>query len=342
MPISDKIDRIFSTLESAGYPRTLQRQLLPEWVTNEVLSDAAASTEIGTILAQRFGLKTSSLFSSSPSIESLKTFKTRYKRSVPAKSKNLSPITSIASSVAELVSFAYDKPYRPLDTNTSRLRESIFQAHKGHWIGLKNLLLTCWDHGIPVIHLSNLDNNLSKMDALVVFANGRPNIILTKNSESWAWQLFIIAHELAHCALGHVHPDEILIDEQLGKEAYALTDADEEEQAADRFAISLLNGREQATYTTSNPNINAIELSMAALEHGKRTKVDPGHIVLNYGNHNNAWAIANTAIRHLESGIAPASKIINGLLAYHLDLTRLPTDSVEYLNHLMNIDVQGS
>lgn len=339
MPISEKIDRIFGTLESAGYPRALQRQLLPDWVTNEVLSDAAASTEIATILAQRFGLKTSSLFSASPSIESLKTFKTRYKRSIPAQSKNLSPITSIASSVAEIVSFAYDAPYRPLDMDASQLREYIFNVHKGKWIGLKNLLLTCWDHGIPVVHLTNLDYNLSKMDAMVVFANGRPNIILTKNSQSWAWQLFILAHELAHCALGHVHPGEILIDEQLGKEAYALTDTDEEEQAADHFAIALLNGREKATYTASDSSINAIELSIAALEHGTRNKIDPGHIVLNYGNHNDAWAIANAAVNHLERDIVPANVIINRLLPDHLDLSRLPTDSVDFLNQLIGINI---
>lgn len=341
MPVSERIDRIFGTLESAGYPRALQRQLLPEWVTSEVLSDNAASTEIAAILAQRLGLRSNPLFSAEPRIESLKSYKTRYKRSVPAKSKNLSPITSIAVTVAEMVSFAFGHPYRPLETDIASLRKTIFEQHGGKWIGLRNTLLTCWDHGIPVIHLSNLDDSISKMDAMVVFANNRPNIILTKNSTSWAWQLFILAHEMGHCALGHVNSEEILIDEQLGDGSYALTDPDKEEQLADHFAIALLNGRDHATYTAPSENINAIELSMAAIAHGLKNRIDPGHIVLNYGHHNNAWVIANKAVSYLEKDNEPANKIINELIWANIDRNLLPDDNVEFLEHLMGTSEQG-
>lgn len=332
MPTSSKIEQIFDTLESAGYPRALQEHLLPEWVTSEVLNNNNTSKEIAVILAQRLGLKTSGLFAEHTSIESLRTHKPKYKRSIPAKSKNLSPITAIAVTVAEMVSFACTQPYIPLEQDTIKLRNSILETHKGKWIGLRNVLLTCWAHGIPVIHLSNLGNMVSKMDAMVVFANGRPNIVMSKNSRSWAWQLFILTHELGHCALGHVSPDEILIDEQLGSESYALSDPDNEEQAADKFAISLLNGRDDATYTASIKNINAQELSKVALDYGTAHKIDPGHIVLNYGNHNNQWQIANAAINYLERNTQPANQLINELLWHQIDLSSLPEDSIDFIN----------
>lgn len=50
-------------MESAGFPRSLQNLLLPEWVAPDVLSDAAVSSEIAAILAKRLGLRASSVHS---------------------------------------------------------------------------------------------------------------------------------------------------------------------------------------------------------------------------------------------------------------------------------------
>ncbi len=58
---SSRLDRIFGSLESAGFPRALQKSLLPEWVTSDVLADDAASFEVAAILAKRLGLRTSPL-----------------------------------------------------------------------------------------------------------------------------------------------------------------------------------------------------------------------------------------------------------------------------------------
>jgi len=334
MPVADRINRIFGVLESAGYPKSLQKRLLPEWVTGEVLGDTAASAEIATILAQRLGLRTSLLLSVEPRVESLRSFDTRYKRSIPSRARDLTAATSVAVTIAEMAAISCQMPYRPFLEDPLTLREEIFAQHQGKWIGLRNLLLSCWDHGVPVVHLCQLGEGMPKMDGMVVFTHGRPVILLSKNTESWAWQLFILSHEVGHCALGHVSPGEILVDEQLGDQSYALTDSDLDEQAADSFAIAMLNGRHGATYTASDTTLNAADLANAAVFHGGINKVDPGHIILNFGHHNKAWPLAMKALTFLDAKQPPASSVINEALWRYIQHDQLPPDNIDLLEKL--------
>src|SRR5690606_5185498 len=145
-----RIQRIFGALESAGYPIKLQRSLLPEWVTPDVLEDEAVSAEVAAILAKRLSLRTSSLFAENPAVESLHHFDTKYKRSVTARSKDLTAATSIAVSVAEMVSFACRIPHDQLQGTAAELRADILRQYPGKYLGLRNLLMAVWSRGIPV------------------------------------------------------------------------------------------------------------------------------------------------------------------------------------------------
>ena len=325
-----RIQRIFGALESAGYPVRFQRSLLPEWVTPDVLQDEAVSTEIATILAKRLNLRTSSLFSQNPSVEELHHFDTKYKRSVSAKSKDLTAATSIAVSVAEMVAYACPIQHAPFPASPEEMRVEVL-SFTGKYVSLRNLLLTSWAHGIPVVFLAELGPDISKMDGMVVHTESRPVILMSKNSPYWSWQLFILAHEIAHCALGHVQPDEILVDQELGSDSYALSDADDDEQAADRFALELLNGRPDATYTLGTQVANAAELADTAYTEGLANKVDPGHIVLNLANRSGDWGLGMAALKLLHGNREPAQSVINDAMWMHLDAGRLTRESLEYL-----------
>jgi hypothetical protein len=329
-----QIDRIFGALESAGYPRDFQQSLLPEWVTSEMLQDQGATLEVASILAKRLGLRVAPLFSDNPGLETLHRRDTKYKRSIPNKSKNLSAATSLAMFVAESVAYSTPFSYTPFPTDPLELRAEILGTEGGNWLGLRNLLQACWRHGVPVIYLDHVGDGLPKMDGMVTLIDGRPIIILSKKSTSWAWQLFIIAHEIGHCALGHIEPDEILIDEALGEQSYALDDPDEEEQAADRFAITLLNGRENATYGSGTANMSARGLVEASVNYGKANHVDPGHVVLNFAKHNNAWPLGMAAIKMLQAGAAPAGAVVNNLLWRCIRADVLPDDTTALLRRV--------
>ena len=326
-----QIDRIFGALERAGYPRDFQQSLLPEWVTAEVLQDEGAALEVASILAKRLGLRVGPLFSDHPGLEGLRRNDTKYKRSIPNQSKDLSAATSLAMFVAESVAYATPFPYTPFPQDALELRSEIFMNEHGKWLGLRNLLLACWRHGVPVVYLDHFGNGLPKMDGMVTYVEGRPVIVLSKKSSAWAWQSFIIAHEVAHCALRHVEPDEILIDENLGDQSYALDDADEDEQAADRYAITLLNGREGAVYASEQERITARGLVDAAVKYGTANQIDPGHVVLNFAKHNNAWPVGMAAINILQEGLPPAGNVVNELLWRCLEESLLPDDTIALL-----------
>lgn len=329
---SSRLDRIFGSLESAGFPRALQKSLLPEWVTSDVLADDAASFEVAAILAKRLGLRTSPLLQGEePSVELLRRRETKYKRSIPSKSKNVMAATSVAAFVAETVAAAVDRRVIAFDGTAQALRDDVLGRFPGHWLGLRNLLMRCWAGGVPVVFIAQLGPGIAKMDGMVVQTASRPVIVLSKGSELWAWQLFILAHEIGHIALGHVAADEILIDEDLGATSYALDDADADEQAADRFAIELLNGRPEATYAVSTARVNGAELARAAFDYGKSHHIDPGHIALNYAHSADNWKVGQAAAKILQAENPPASVVINEAMWANLDVDALPRDSVEFL-----------
>lgn len=327
----NRIDRIFRSLESAGFPRSLQSTLLPEWVTPEVLSDEAVTSEIAAILAKRLGLRASQLFGANPQVELLRRRDTKYKRSIPNKSKNLTAATTIAVSVAEAVAAACRVEFTPFASEPANLRAEIFRSIEGHWLGLRRLLMNCWAHGVPVVYLAELGEGIPKMDGMVICTDDRPVVILSKASPLWAWQLFILAHEVAHVALGHVDPDEILVDEELGAESYALEDPDDDERAADMFAIELLNGRRDATYSVSDVRSNSAELADAAFKFGRAHQIDPGHIALNFAHTTGNWGVGIAAARMLQANNPPASTVINQALWAGIDIDALPPDTVEFL-----------
>ncbi|MDD5247563.1 MAG: ImmA/IrrE family metallo-endopeptidase [Rhodocyclaceae bacterium] len=328
---SNRITSIFGSLEAAGYPRDLQRLLLPDWVTADVLSDEAASAEVATILAKRLGLRPTSLFSRTPHIEALRRRDTKYKRSIPSRSKNLTAATAVAVAVAESIAAACHIPFSPFPNAAPALRQVVLTDFPGKWLGLRNLLMCCWAHGVPVVYLAEIGQGVSKMDGMVVQTDDRPVIVLSKSTDLWAWQLFVLAHEVAHVALGHVEPDEILVDEELGKESYAMEDPDLDERAADAFAIELLNGRPDASYRVSEEMVNAPTLAKAAFDHGISRQIDPGHIVLNFAHRSGEWATGVAAAKLLQAENPPAASVINEAMWREFDLGAFSDDNLEFL-----------
>ncbi len=328
---SNRISAVFGSLEAAGYPRDLQRLLLPDWVTPAVLSDEAASAEVATILAKRLGLRPTSLFSRTPQIEALRRRDTKYKRSIPNRSRDLTAATAVAVSVAESVAAACHIPFSPFPGSAQALRQAVLTDFPGKWLGLRNLIMCCWAHGVPVIYLTEIGRGVSKMDGMVVQTNDRPVIVLSKNTDIWAWQLFVLTHEVAHIALGHVEYDEILIDEELGKDSYAMADPDLDERAADSFAIELLNGRPDATYRVSEERVNAPTLAKAAYEYGKSGQIDPGHIVLNYAHRSGDWATGVAAAKLLQADNPPAASVINEAMWREFESDDFSEDNLEFL-----------
>jgi hypothetical protein len=134
--------------------------------------------------------------------------------------------------------------------------------------------------------------------------------------------------------LGHVAPGEILVDEELSEDSYVSKDNDLDERAADMFAIELLNGRQNATYTVSDNQLNFRELADTAYRYGKAHQIDPGHIVLNFANQSDKWDVGIAAAKVLQRDNPPASLVISEAMWGGIDPEALPMDTVEFLGRV--------
>jgi hypothetical protein len=161
---------------------------------------------------------------------------------------------------------------------------------------------------------------------MAVKVRGRPIVVLCKKTKAPAWLLFILAHELGHIVLGHIPDDGVLIDENVDT-----NERDDEEMAANAFALELLTGKREANFRAGGRWPNAEMLVHFAKEYGRELKIDPGHIILNYAHTmgKEFFPVANAALGKL--GSPDAMGVVRRKLAQHLDWSRLPEDSSEFL-----------
>lgn len=328
MPNAAHQRRFFEKLAEAGLSRRALQQVMDPWWSEAVLEDPAAFTEFRLHLAYRFGLDLEELLRHDPVVKYDVPPGTKFKRSIRLTEQDVTPSASLVHSIARIVAAATPKPFVPLSGDPMELRREALSRGWG-WISLGSLQELAWEHGIPVIHLSGLPDDFKKMDAVAVVVDGRPVVVLSKKSRYKAWLLFILAHELGHCALGHLTDEnELLIDESVGEEAYLYDGEDSEERQADAFAITLLNGSAGTVYRSAGTP-NKAQLKRAALDQQASAQVDAGHVILNYAFNNQMWALGNAALELLDAG--DARHYLNDLLFRGLDLEQIPRGACEFL-----------
>src|SRR6185436_7100101 len=108
-----------------------------------------------------------------------------------------------AVAVARMVIAAMQRPYSPIPTDPDSLRNEIL-ATGAKWISLRALGRYCWEHGVPIIHISDFPEGQTKVDGIALDIDGRPAIVLARNSLKLAWQLFILGHEMGHIGARHL------------------------------------------------------------------------------------------------------------------------------------------
>ncbi len=328
-PIAD----LYRRLGAVGLTRKIIRQaILPEWWDDQVAANPAGFAEGISFLSRHLGLDLASLRDPAKSVTFRDLGVCKFKKSKNATEEQLALARSMATQVARLVNVATMEPCLSLPATALQMRREIIgQGHR--WVGLANLIDYCWSSGIPVVHLSPL-LKAKRPDGLAVKVRGRPVIVLCKQDRFTAWLLFILAHELGHIALGHIPEDGALIDESVKNNV-----RDVEEEAANEFAIELLTGDEDRQYFASGRWPNAAQLAEAAQEIGRRHEVDPGHVVLNhaYSMGPGFWPVANAALAILEPK-RDALGVVRRKMAEHLDWSRLPEDSSEFLMRVSQDD----
>lgn len=313
------------SLSELGFKRSyLNGTILPSWWEPEVVKTRNGFLETAMLIHRRSGLPLEPLFSGRAEAAAVQPG-VRFKKSKGVSEDTVRTAHVIAKQVAMAVAANMQLPIPSDFPSAADLHIQL--KNRGHqpWVTLEDLLEYCWGLGIPVIHTSRFPTGTRKPDGMAVRSqDGRPVIVLCKESQRPAWMVFILAHELGHIALGHVPKGGAVVDGNL-----EATSGEEEERQANDFASVLLTGKPDLGLSSHSP-MQAGILATAAQQFARRYRVSPGVAALNWGFNTGHWPVANGAVKILE-GKQDALEIIQCSTTRGIDWASLSEDTAEWL-----------
>jgi hypothetical protein len=292
-PLVDSVRSLYARLEQAGLDRKFIREtLLPDWWDDAIAEHPTGYAEARLRIARALGLSLRQLDSEDPLGEMLGETRLRCKTRRGTEPYSIRWTIALAKRAAELATRATPKPYEPLPETASQIRNAILQKHP--WVCLDNLLAYCWQHGIPVIPLKSKPRRSKRVDGLIVRVGERPVIVLACGYRYSARLLFIVAHELGHWVSGHLSTEMVLVENSITR-----VGGSREEAEANWFAVELLAGDPDRAYWVPR-FLTASQLAEGARMAGRRDKVDPGVVALNYAWNQGTWEVGMGALKILE------------------------------------------
>ncbi|WP_180144847.1 ImmA/IrrE family metallo-endopeptidase [Acinetobacter sp. YH12052] len=318
---------LYSKLDTLGFKKSIVKKLLPDWWDDNIANTPAGLQEASLILSKYLSIRYSSLIGDADP-----TFivpKHKFKHASNVEEKDLTKAVALSCLAARLTLEAYENECANLVNISAKSIRKTLLARNVPWIDFKTLLDYCWEIGIPVIFVENLPS--PKMQGLALQLQGRPVIILT-STRKHGYLVFHLAHELGHIILGHVTDDDWVVDEKITE-----SDCDNQELEANKFALELITGRSDAAYR-SESRLYPNTLAASALQVGRANKIDPMHIVLNYGftinNMGLATAACKTLIKSLNIGESD-QEIAKSTFMQYVDVDSL--DDEKALRHLIGM-----
>jgi hypothetical protein len=313
-----------------GLDRAFVRSaILPEWWEDEVASNPVAYSEALMFVARHAGVDMKSLRDPSQPLSVRLPSGPRYKRKSGTELHELAVASAIATRVAATVALGIPGAPSAVPSGADEIREAILDTG-ADWVGLDELVDYCWNHGIPVVHVSLWPRGVKRPYGLIAMVDGRPVIVLCKNQKSPAWLLFLLAHELGHLCLGHLDPSGVFLDEHFNEDS-----PDAEEQQADRFAVELLTGHPDFRVIARDRWPSARLLAVYADQEGRKEGISPGHLILNYshsmgGSTGAFFAVANAALKIIEKS-TDGRRIIADKMASAMEWSELPEDAADFV-----------
>jgi hypothetical protein len=160
---------------------------------------------------------------------------------------------------------------------------------------------------------------------MAVRLGARHVILVARESGVAAQYMFHVAHELGHISLGHLKHTTAIIDADPHDEGAANTLVDDQEEIkADEFAQELLTGHSTFRVDRSSfPGVTGLgtarELAARALEVGYQEHVDPGHVVMCFGETTGEWALAQAAAKLIPHQDEKPGTLVNKIFWAQMD-----------------------
>ncbi|WP_336944351.1 ImmA/IrrE family metallo-endopeptidase [Sphingomonas panni] len=325
--MADDKKSLIDSLRKAGLSAAAITAAWPSWWTEEAEESPSGRAELRFALARRLGLEPRPLLGER--VEFVWNDEAKFKHLNAQDEAQRAALTSFGMSIGRLLLRATPAQVTaaaPADI----LREAILVGNA--YVDLNSLVATCWTLGIPVIYLRVFPLDTKSMHAMVVRSDGRFAILLGRDATYPAPVAFTLAHELGHAMLGHLDGAPALIDLEDPALAH---DGDDQEDEADRFALTLLTGSPDPDIQTNLDRFNAPTLARAVLDVARQYRIEPGTLALCVAHRTRAWPVAMSALKFIYAEPKPAWREVNGIADRMIVWDDLGDDAALYLRNVM-------
>lgn len=302
----------------------------PGWWSDEAEISESANAELRFSLARKLGLDPRSLLEGEEP-RFVWWDEGKFKRVSSESDLERAAISSFGASISRALVAATKAGHSIEGVNAQQMRDLILANEP--FVRLVDLLGLCWAIGIPVIHLRVFPLPAKRMCAMAVQVGDRFAILLGKDSDYPAPIAYFLAHELGHIVLGHLEDQAAIVDLQDPLEANG--DSDEEERAADRFALELLTGVSEPTVTTETRRYTATQLAQNLLATAHEVRIEPGTLALCFGHSTGDWPKAYAAMKAIYTTKQPVWSEVNQIALRQFDWTAIPEDLAFFVRAVM-------
>lgn len=310
-------------LRKAGIAPKAIRAVWPTWWSEEAQTSRSAVVELHYTIARRLGISPQSLFDDGAP-QFLWKDTAKFKNVGAQTEEELAALTSFSVAVGQAVLSGLAGESLELPT-PSALRDALLSG--GRSVDLRALLDLCWAIGIPVVQLALFPLGRKRMHAVTVRVHGRYAVLVGRESGYGAQVAYIVAHELGHIAHQHLAEASALVE----ADDPITRDGDDEEHAADSYALELLTGDARTVVEASDPEFTASQLADVALRAAPELAIDPGVLALCLGHSSGRWRQAFGALKVIQRGKQDVGSFINGIARHQLAWPDLTLDTREFL-----------
>lgn len=313
-------------LIQTGYSDLVISAAWPGWWSEEAESSDSAQIELRFSIARKLGLDPRFLLEDDAPVFVWKD-EAKFKHLSGETEAERAAISSYGLSIGRILIAATQETASFKGVDAREIRAKILENE--NFIGLHEIVALCWSFGIPVIHLRVFPLTAKRMCAMSVRIGDRYAILLGKDSNYPAPISFYLSHELGHIALGHL-PDGIAVVD-LSDPLDTDIEEDDEELAADHYALELLTGAQEPKVDTETMRFTAKQLADNLLQTGPQLHIEPGTLALCFGYTTGKWDKANAAMQNIYVKASPVWQEVNRIAHTQLDWDAIPNDFKSFL-----------
>jgi len=328
MALSPKELRV--ELRRAGIANAAVDAVWPQWWSSDAESSLSATAELTFTVARRLGLSPKDLLDGEAKF--VWRDETKYKRLTAAASGEEAALSSFGCAVARAAVTGTAGPEAPA-YGAMAIREAVLR--NATFVDAPALLSFAWGLGIPVLQLRVFPLVQKRMHAMSVSVRDRAAILLARTDSYVAPMSFTLAHEIGHVMLGHLSGADAVVDFEAPLESP--DPGDEEEIAADRFALELLTGQGQPEVITDADRFTATQLAHAVSNQGPGLGIEPGVLAMCAGHGTKQWDKTYGALKIIPPRQQNVSTYINGIANRQLDWSAMTSDNRDYLRVVMGL-----